>query len=74
MILFQTRAWSTNITCHGIVSNKGMEISNITCHDIVSNKGMEFSNITCHGIVSNKGMEYQYHMSWHSFKQGHGVL
>jgi hypothetical protein len=41
----------SNITCHGIVSNKGMEFSNITCHGIVSNKGMEFANITCHGIV-----------------------
>jgi hypothetical protein len=34
-----------------------MEFSNITCHGIVSNKGMEFSNITCHDIVSNQGME-----------------
>ena len=51
-----------------------MEFSNITGHGIVSNKGMEFSNITCHGIVSNKGMEFQYHMSWYCFKQGHGVL
>jgi hypothetical protein len=58
MVLFQTRAWNSNITCHGIVSNKGMEFSNITCHSIVSKKGMEFSNITCHGIVSNKGMEF----------------
>jgi hypothetical protein len=33
-------AWSSNITCHGIVSNKGMEFSNITGHGIVSNKGM----------------------------------
>jgi hypothetical protein len=47
MVLFQTRAWNSNITCHGIISNKGMEFSKITCHDIVSNKGMEFSNITC---------------------------
>jgi hypothetical protein len=39
-----------------------MEFSNITCHDIVSNKGMEFSNITCHGIVSNKCMEFQYQL------------
>jgi hypothetical protein len=52
------KAWSSNITCHGIVSNKGMKFSNITCHGIDSNKGMEFSNITCHGIVSNKGMEF----------------
>jgi hypothetical protein len=51
-----------------------MEFSNITCHDIVSNKGMEFSNITCHGIVSNKGMELKYHMSWYCFKQGHVIL
>jgi hypothetical protein len=56
MVLFQIRAWSSNITCHGIVSNTGMEFFNITCHDIVSNKGREFSNITCHGIVSKKGM------------------
>jgi hypothetical protein len=33
-----------------------MEFSNITCHGIVSNKGMDFSNITCHDNVSNKGM------------------
>jgi hypothetical protein len=63
-----------DITCHGIVSNKGMEFYNITCHGIVSNKGREFSNITCHGIVSNKSMEFQYHMSWYCFKQGHGFL
>jgi hypothetical protein len=30
MVLFQTRAWSSNITYHGIVSKKGMEFSNIT--------------------------------------------
>jgi hypothetical protein len=52
MVLFQTRARSSNITSHGIGSNKGMEFSNITCYGIVSNKGKEFSNITCHGIVS----------------------
>jgi hypothetical protein len=74
MVLFQTRAWSWNITCHGIVSDKDMDFSNITGHGIVSNKGMEFSNIICHGIVSNKGMDFQYHMSWYCFKQGHGVL
>jgi hypothetical protein len=50
----QTRARSFNITCHGIVSNKGMEFSNITCHGIDPNKDMEFSNITGHGIVSNE--------------------
>jgi hypothetical protein len=75
MPLFETissRAWSSNITCHGIVSNNGMKFSNMTCHGIVSSKDTEFSNITCHGIVSNKGMEFQYHMSWYFFKQGHG--
>ena len=56
--IVSNKGMNSNITCHGIVSNKGMEISNITCHGIASNKGMEFSNITCHGIVSNKGMEF----------------
>jgi hypothetical protein len=51
-----------------------MEFSNITCHDIVSNKGMEFSNITCHGTVSNKGMELKNNTLTCDIREHHALV
>jgi hypothetical protein len=62
----------SNITCHGIVSNKGMEFQyHMSWYCFKQGHGVPIShimvlfqarawssNITCHGIVSNKGMEF----------------
>jgi hypothetical protein len=42
MIVFQTRAGSSLISHVMVLFQTGARSSNITCHGIVSNKGMEF--------------------------------